>query len=130
MNNCCFYGSLRKPMYNYKRFIEYYGENSIIYKMTTKIPGFELYDISGNYPAAIKSYNDKEMVVDLFSISDSAYDSIQYMEKSAGYYEDTVCINDEFYSIFLFHKEKLQNKQPIELGDWLIYKLSPLNFLK
>lgn len=129
MNKCCFYGSLRKPMYNYERFVNFYGTDSMIYEITTKIPGFELYDL-GDYPAAIKTFEDTNIVVDLFSLSDECYKSIQYMESFAGYHEDTVYINDESYSIFLFQKEKLNEKKLIELGDWLMYKLTSKHSIK
>lgn len=118
MNKCCFYGSLRKPLYNYQRFIKMYGRDAMIYEKTTQIPGYRLYSL-GQYPAAIQTFDQSIIAVDLFEVSDEAYNSIQYMELGAGYEEQFVNIDDSMYSIFLYDERFIENKNLIESGDWV-----------
>lgn len=108
-------------MYNHARFVDAFGEESMKYEKTTQIPGFKLYNL-GSYPAAVQSSNEFSIIIDLFSLSDKVYDSIKRMEHGAGYYEDLINIDDEQYSIFLFHESDITNEKLVNSGDWFRYK--------
>lgn len=116
-NRCIFYGSLRKPMHNYMRFLNRYGIVSIFHEKTICIPGYDLYDL-GPYPAAIPNSKGSLMTVDLFSISDQVYKEICYMELDAGYYEDIINIDNKMYNIFLY-KGEIDRCKIIDSGDWI-----------
>lgn len=124
MIKCAFYGSLRKGLYNYKRFRQIYGDG-IVYKKTIKLPGFRLYDL-GYYPAAIRvhtKFTDDEITVDLMEIAQECYYNIQNMELNAGYNIDTVLIEEEKHCIFTFYLDQVNHLQKIEGGDWFKYSM-------
>lgn len=125
---CAFYGSLRKDMYNYERFISVYGKESMIYKKTLPVYGLELYDL-GYYPAAIRTTDTKKFVIiDLFYVDREAFSAIQNMEINAGYCYDQLRIEGDTYSIFLYGDNKLPKYSEIVSGDY--YKHSILNQIK
>lgn len=114
---CAFYGSLRKPMYNYSRFIKTYGLDSMRYKKTVKINGYELYNL-GAYPGIKLTEKDKTIIVDLFEVTQDVYEVIYGMESGANYYEDDVIIDDTPYKIFIY-LGWVSPSSLIESGDWL-----------
>lgn len=116
-NKCIFYGTLRKPMYNYMRFLNRFGIANLYHEKTINIPGFDLYDL-GPYPAAKPSSNSSLLVVDLFSVSDQVFKEIFTMESDAGYYEDLTNIDNQAYSIFLYNSE-IDKDLLIQSGDWV-----------
>lgn len=125
MNNtirCAFYGSLRRPMYNYERFIQAYGKESILYKKTIILQGYELYDL-GPYPGIKNAESSKTIVVDLFDVGKEVYDRIYSMETGANFYEDDVMIDNISYKIFPY-LGKTYEYNLIESGDWLKKELN------
>lgn len=122
---CAFYGSLRKDMYNYERFIGIYGKDSMLYIKTMTVYGLQLYDL-GYYPAAIRTIDStKSIVVDLFNVSREVFSSIQNMEINAGYCYDNLRIDGDTYAVFLYSNNKLPTYSEIISGDY--YKHSILN---
>lgn len=121
MRKCCFYGSLRKPMYNYERFVIRYGIDSFKHMKTIKLKGFKLYDLNGSYPCATESFDNSEIIADLFNLSDVAYKSIKSMEQGAGYYEHSINIDDNMYVIYLMKENLISPETLIKSGDWITY---------
>lgn len=117
---CAFYGSLRKPMYNYERFIERFGLDSMHYKKTVKIEGYELYDL-GAYPGIQNAEKHKTIVVDLFEVTEDVYNVIYDMESGANYYEDDVFIDSGIYKIFIY-LGKVSPEDLVKSGDWFSQK--------
>jgi gamma-glutamylcyclotransferase (GGCT)/AIG2-like uncharacterized protein YtfP len=115
-----FYGSLRKNMYNAKAV----GDANMKYLKTVQIPGFELYNLSGAYPCAIRTDNpDDILTVDLFEVSTAREYGIHAMEIGAGYDYDEVEIGGTNYGIYTYDKSyrtRLANKL-IPGGDWVKY---------
>jgi len=53
----------------------------MIYLKTIKLPGFRLYNVNYSYPAAVKTFdNDDMMLIDLFDLDEEVYDAIVYMK--------------------------------------------------
>jgi gamma-glutamylcyclotransferase (GGCT)/AIG2-like uncharacterized protein YtfP len=122
MQKCCFYGSLRRPLYNYERFVNLYGEQEMQYKKTIRIPNFKLYDL-GYYPAVVRTEEECTVVVDLFDIGESAFTAIKYMELGAGYNLQLVNIDGENYNIFCFEPSQLKHCNLIPSGDYLNFSI-------
>ena len=117
LNKICVYGTLRRHQANYTKIIGRYGLDEFRYKRTLDIPGFLMYDLI-YYPAVQRSGNPSDkIIVELFDASDAVYLYIKDMEIGAGYTEDTVCIGDVFYSIYLLND--MDDRIPIDGGDWL-----------
>lgn len=121
MIKCVFYGSLRKPLYNYIRFLNVFGIDSIHYKRTTYIHGYELYSL-GDFPGVKNGEVQKKIVVDLFEVTEEVYDTIRDMELSSGYYEDEIDFECQIHKIFIY-KGKVNESQLVESGDWLKYSI-------
>lgn len=131
MTKCAFYGTLRKPMYNYVKLTNLFGLPSMRYKSTVSIPCFEMYLIHTAYPGVKESSKDKRITVDLFDVNYGAYDYIKTMEENAGYFEDEIKVGDETYKIFPYAL-KTHESQLILSGDWLkfINIQTDLNIIK
>lgn len=114
---CAFYGSLRKPMYNYIKFLQTYGQQSMFYKKTITIDGYELYDL-GSYPGIKDAKPSKKIVVDLFEISEDVYNSIHDMEIQAGFYEDDIIVDEFSYKIFPY-AGRICERSLVISGDWV-----------
>jgi gamma-glutamylcyclotransferase (GGCT)/AIG2-like uncharacterized protein YtfP len=126
MIKCVFYGTLRRPDYNYQRMVNLfsYGPKSYLYIRTQRIRGFEMYDL-GSYPAIKHAEESKSIVVDIFEISDRAHNYIHCMETGAGYYEDEIYIDNFLCKIFVY-KYPTNQSPVIESGDWISHrKLNP-----
>lgn len=116
--NCAFYGSLRRPMYNWKRMIERFGKDSMQYLRTVNLYGYEMYSVNSSYPAILDSSKDHRIVVDLFRVTEPVYNAIRIMEIGAGYYEDFVEFETQEYVIFPYSL-KLYEENLIPSGDWV-----------
>lgn len=119
MIKCVFYGSLRKPMYNYNKLRMLYGLDSMQYIKTTPTCGYEMYTL-GSYPAIKESSQDRTIIVDLFKVNEEAYKYIQEMETGADFYEDNIIIDGEEYSIFPY-AGRVNEHNLIVYGDWVRY---------
>lgn len=115
---CAFYGSLRRPMYNYRRMRLTFGIDSMNYLKTINLNGFEMYLVNPQYPGIIHSDIDKSIVVDLFDIDEDAFFQIKQMEESAGYYEDDIIVDGKKCVIFPYALSTDANEL-IKSGDWL-----------
>lgn len=122
MKKCCFYGSLRRPLYNYERFVSLYGIEQIKYIKTIRIPHFKLYDL-GYYPAVVRTSQDCNIVVDLFDVGEMAFTAIKHMELGAGYNLELVNIDGENYNIFTFEEVQLKRCNLITSGDYLSFSI-------
>lgn len=120
---CCFYGSLRPPMYNWKRFVDFYGPKAMVHLGTTEIKGFKLYSL-GAYPAAVKSDDDSQLIVDLFELDHEVYNHIHGMEYGAGYTREVVNIDGDKYSIFVYPDSGFSVNNLVKSGDWVAHILS------
>lgn len=115
---CAFYGSLRRPMYNFRKMVLNFGVNSMCYLRTTDIKGFEMYLVSSQYPGIKYSDPNKCIVVDLFDVDENAFFQIKQMEESAGYFEDDILIDGKKCIIFPYALNT-DDCRLITSGDWL-----------
>lgn len=95
------------------------------------IPNFELYNITGSFPAACPSTSKSEIVVDVFSIEDSNEKSLAIMEEQAGYKSVNVNMDineskNTLVTMYVMDKELMtslwgmnKNTPPIGHGDWI-----------
>jgi len=116
--NCAFYGSLRRPMYNYNRIIRKFGSDSMSYIKTVSIPGYTMYAINSEYPGIKEADLNKRIVIDLFKVSKEAYNCIKEMEQLAGFYEDSINVSGEDYSLFPYGYST-EKEFRVECGDWI-----------
>lgn len=119
MIKCCFYGSLRRHMYNYNRLVSTHGINQVTYIKTVKIKGWDLYNL-GDYPGIIEAGPKNTIVVDLFDIFQKVYDAVYKMESGANFYEDDVMIDGVSYRIFPYAGLVNQEDRVID-GDWFSF---------
>lgn len=115
------YGSLRKDMYNSVIFNEEKGDSEYI--GDGLLDGYELYSL-GSYPAIYEG--DGSVVVELYEVhNQEVFDSIDWMEKGAGYKRKEVTIkvngNDETGYVYVYSRVPSGSK--VEDGDWV-------NFIK
>jgi gamma-glutamylcyclotransferase (GGCT)/AIG2-like uncharacterized protein YtfP len=115
---CAFYGSLRRPLYNYRKIVLAFGQNSISYLRTTDLKGFEMYLVNPLFPGIKHSDPDKSIVVDLFDVDDDPFFQIKCMEESAGYFEDDITIDGKRCIIFPYALD-ISKYELIKSGDWL-----------
>lgn len=102
---CAFYGSLRQGLYNYLKLVNSFSTMEVQYIGTERVPYWDMYLVHISYPAIKKStLKHHTIVVDLFSISDRAYDFVYGMETDAGYHEEDIDINGEKYIIFPYDR--------------------------
>lgn len=114
-----FYGSLRCGLENYQA----YGNGALRHLHTCRIAGFRMYSM-GSYPYAIRSFNEEQICVELFRITDQAVErAIHEMELEAEYYYDEVEIDGRKFGIYLFRQERPGDLH-ITDGDWKDFVLS------
>lgn len=116
-----FYGSLRRGMYNYDKYRDH-----LDYQCTQKLEGFCLYAVK-DYPIAVKTGNSNDQItIEIFKINNKTTElNIHSLELSAGYYLDTLLINNINTGIYLF--EHPHNYSLIKDGDWVVYFDNRLN---
>lgn len=131
------YGSLRRGQYNYKHYIEVYGEDNFSWECTTEITGYKMYDL-GVYPAIVPvmdeltidrdgvlSLDNHAVIVDVFRISTKVLKRIHSMETGAGYKFGTVTIpslqrNGKSQMGILYYMSELY--PVVKDGDWVKYE--------
>ncbi len=106
---CLFYGSLKSTGYNFNRF---FGQKLL---KDITLQGYDLYSL-GQYPAACKGQGS--IKVELHEIEEDTYESIQSMERGAGYEESFIELDGVKASIFLMNPEHLEGRSKVENGDW------------
>ncbi len=124
MNNknlCAFYGSLRKPMHNYTRFINIFSPKNFLYIRTTTTLGWEMYEVNPFYPGIRPAGNDKSIVIDLFDLSDKAYENVHRMETSADFYEDSIFIDNGNTANIFPYSGDISGLNIITHGDYIRY---------
>lgn len=111
-----FYGTLRLGMSNFQVY-----QASLRYRRTVVLPGFDLYD-AGAYPYAVRSSQPGAcIVVDLMEVIDEHTQKlIDALEFDAGYFLDTVIIDDDKFGIYLY-QQNLSSDPLIESGDWKVH---------
>ena len=106
------FGSLRKNSergYNFNRF----GGQRHIKDIVLK--GYDMHNL-GYYPAITPGSGI--IKAELHEIEDAAFESIQRMEKGAGYDETTVEIDGKSATIFTMKPDMLQDYPKVAFGDW------------
>jgi gamma-glutamylcyclotransferase (GGCT)/AIG2-like uncharacterized protein YtfP len=94
--------------------IDFHGKDSMTYVETLLLKGFKLKDLRW-YPAAIESPDDT-IVVDLFEVNDSCFNSVRGMEIGAGYHP----IEIGGVSMFIMlPSEYLEDYPDVPGGDWV-----------
>lgn len=127
-NRICVYGNFRLGQVNYIHMLNKFGRNGLYYRKTIQIPGFLMYE-NLYYPEIERSGNNDDLItVDLMDASDEAYNHIKKDANDSEFFEDTICIDDRLYSIFLplFVKDEIK-MYPLEDGNW---STSHTNFFK
>lgn len=108
------YGTLRKTMYNNKRF-------PMEFIKTTSLKGFQLYDL-GPYPMVVPTGNPEDVVVfDVFQVTSRTKESIDAMEQGAGYTNLEVDINEELKATVYVYNHIPQRAIQIKSGDYVKY---------
>lgn len=110
------YGSLRFKEYNYNAF-KRRNPDGINYLKTTTINGFKLYDL-GSYPGIKISSNNEPLVVDVMEVDRQSYESIYRMEIGANYTAETVTLDGEPHTIYVYQGNP---SKLVESGDWSKY---------
>lgn len=118
------YGSLRKGEYNFDRFVEIYGKDSIkVVDTNVTLFGYRLYSL-GPYPG-LKPANEEDtksfVVGDILEVSQQAFNSITAMELGAGYYIEVKEIKDHACVIYLYNGTT-NEKNFVKEGDWIDYQ--------
>lgn len=113
-HNMLVFGSLRehsKRGYNFNRF----GGQKFVKAVT--LNGFEMYSLGG-YPTICDG--DGTIQAELHIVEDSPFQSIQRMEKGAGYVEKIVNVDGVEATIFVWNKNKIEQYElpRVESGDW------------
>lgn len=107
-----FYGSLRKEMPLYQQF-----EAALSYQFSTWLEGYALYSL-GPYPCAVKSESGDRIWVEVMDVTDEKIkEKIDFIEQEAGYEVETIWMNEEEVSIFIF--SDAANYPKVEGGDWV-----------
>jgi gamma-glutamylcyclotransferase (GGCT)/AIG2-like uncharacterized protein YtfP len=112
------YGSLRVNQYNFERFKSIY-KDGINYEFTSEIFGWKLHSL-GSYPAVnfTEDANDN-LIVDVLSVSEECFASLNRMEIGAGYVARTVTVRDTVCTIWEFNHPV--HSPNIKHGDWSKY---------
>lgn len=95
MSKILAYGTLRKGHYNFDRFSEF-----LTYVETTKIKGFDLYDL-GPYPIVVVN-PEGEIEVDILEATEEGKRIIDRMEEGAGYRKTAVDLGSEQGTIYYY----------------------------
>jgi gamma-glutamylcyclotransferase (GGCT)/AIG2-like uncharacterized protein YtfP len=106
------YGTLREGFYNFSRF------SSLKKIDTTRIKGFKLYSTCYGYPG-VKEDSESSIVVDVLEANESDFNSINAMEKGAGYSIKEIEINGQKGVIYIYN---LPVQKEIKNGDFKNYK--------
>ena len=122
MTKFAFYGSLRAGMYNYSHWSE-----DLKFIETIRISGkygrggFIMKDF-GPYPMCIESVLPADsIVVDLMEVEDQRVaESIDRMERGAGYVPITITHNNIDYTMYIYEND-LPELRRVEGGDWNKY---------
>ena len=118
------YGSLRKPLYNYKRFL-----SKCEHITTARISGFKLYELCSSYPGAV--YTDSEddvLTVEAFSVSRSKLRELDALEGHPTFYKRIkISVDlDEDQTIkgwiYCIPEKSVESCPVIESGDWVEHK--------
>lgn len=112
-NLYAFYGSLRRGMENYEPL-----KDHLVYLFSCWLPGYQLYSL-GPYPFAYQtaSTNDK-ILVEVFEVTDKeAERTIHAIEMEAGYFLDSIMIDNHTVKIYLF--ENVSDYPFVFGGDWV-----------
>lgn len=113
------YGSLRAGEYNLERFQSMYGAKNIkVVKEKVRIPGYKLYSL-GAYPAITPG--EGEITIDILSMHEQVFDSIDRMEQGAGYNRETVKVSRHGELPIYVFASKLPEERLVESGDWSEY---------
>lgn len=124
---CAFYGSLRRPMYNYTRLVNRHSIMDFKYLLTTTIPGWDMYDINSVYPGIKAAKPDRRITVDIFDISAEAYQDIYDMESGANFYEDEIIVKSGERPIIIFpYAGEVIEESRILCGDFVLYEKNVL----
>lgn len=123
MKKILVYGSLRKGEYNFDRISSQYP-GGVKYVGTTKIKGYNLYNL-GSYPAISEGEDkSKELTVDVLEVSQPAFNFIERMEIGAGYNRSYHNINGEDLPLYTMTKENLVRYYGggtiVDSGDWTL----------
>lgn len=110
------YGSLRKGEYNYNSFMRMYPKQ-LEYIKTETISGFKLFNL-GSYPGINKGSESDKLVIDLFRVGERAFQSIDMMEKGAGYSVLTLETSEGDATLYLYNHNCEGNREQIMHGDW------------
>lgn len=118
------YGSLRKGEYNFDRFVEIYGKDSIkVVDTNITLFGYRLYSL-GPYPG-LKPANEEDtksfVIGDILEVSQQVFNSITAMELGAGYYIEVKEIKDHPCVIYLYNGTT-NERNFVKEGDWIDYQ--------
>jgi len=114
MKRIAVYGTLRKGggLHDWVQGAEPLG--------TDQVQGFDMYDISGWYPAITKGENT--ILVEVYELDDEVADRISRMEEDANY--TLVEVDTKFGQATMYHMDKkyLSERTPlVESGNWIEY---------
>lgn len=119
-NNICVYGTYRKNQINYKSAIRNYGTGNVLYLRTLVLKGYKMYDLL-YYPTIEYTGDPRDrIVVDLLRVCDAMYKMLVKAQDNSEFFEDTICIEEKFYSIFInpFISEADRSIE-VQTGDWI-----------
>lgn len=119
LHNICTYGLFRKDQGRYNYMQAMFGNDSIFYIKTIKLPGYKMYDCIFN-PTIERTLNQEDFViVDLLRVTDKAYEEIEKIDSGGKFFEEFISIDDIYYSIFIEIDIGEESKISIvEDGDW------------
>jgi len=119
------YGSLRKGEYNFDRF------PGMIYNSTQTITGYKLYSL-GSYPGVKPTgdINDVLIVDHLTCPDQETKDSINRMERGAGYAAVTLVLPNGESGEFYPYLGNVEEKNLVPHGDWTKRQLSNEEYIK
>ena len=121
MAKLVFYGSLRRAHYNHRR-MKSYQEDGMIFEAQRVIPGFKMYETPYGYPFVVKAAPEDTIVVELFDVSEGLAKVIANMELGAGYIPETVHIDENEYTIYVYRDLPKQARKEVPGGDWTEYQ--------
>lgn len=112
-NLFAFYGSLRSGLSNYEAYA-----SSLRYQFSTWITGYEMYSL-GDFPFAVRTHIPHEKIlVEIFEIENGEIrKQIDQLELHYGYYKDTIEIEGQVVTIYLFREKA--NYPKVNEGDWV-----------
>jgi Uncharacterized conserved protein len=124
-NRFAFYGSLRKPLYNYKRVLgPLETDGGLEFEGTTVLTGFKMFSL-GYYPFIVRTDLDTDtIIVELYKVNNEyAKHHIHMMEVGAGYEVVEVVLNDKTYGIYVYpgdaEEYEKHGTKVVTGGDWV-----------